>query len=120
MEWERNVREKPVTSVTFVMDELVLGFDPNCLPDQAAQGLLIWCARNPALRHDCGNVLRRSHIERRILYSDALGRNRLTGDMRDLSRIALLDGNFASIRGLQINGRNRSRDIKRNVVFLGQ
>src|SRR5438552_1470556 len=134
MEWERNVREKPITSVTFVMDRkkssrVWLGLKPwsirksfrgaeaplfhaialthavtsindrplsssNCSDlaacsdlalffHQLLQRLLVRRARNPALGHDCGNVLRRSYIESRILHSDALGRNRLTGDMRD-------------------------------------
>src|SRR5215831_6365692 len=90
------------------------------LPRQLAERLHLRRAYNAALGHDGGYVCRRRHVEGRVFDLHAIGRHLLAGDMRDLARAALFDGNLAAVRGIEINGRKRGGYVEGNPMGLGQ
>ena len=87
---------------------------------QRTQGLLVRGAGDAAFGDDGGYVFCRSHVEGGVLDLDSVGHHLLAGDVRDLSGIALLDGNFAAVGRCEIDGRNRRGHVERNAVFFGQ
>src|SRR5581483_9623102 len=51
---------------------------------------------------------------------DALGSDGFSGKVRDLAGRALLDGNFAAIGCVNVNGREWGSHVERDAVFFGE
>src|SRR3989441_11765482 len=79
---------------------------------QLSQALFVRSADDAPFGDDCRDKPGGSHIERRILYFHAFGRDSFTGEVCDLAWIALLDGNLAAVGSVEINRRKRGGDIK--------
>src|SRR5512147_1972623 len=72
-------------------------------PDQPPQASLVRRSRHAALGDDRGHQLVWSDVECRVGHLNARGRDLALADMRELARIATLDGDLVAARAGQIN-----------------
>src|SRR5208282_3969093 len=67
------------------------------LSRQLRQRFPVRSARHAAFSHDRRYVLRRGHVERRILHLHPFRNHLFPGDMRYFLGVALLNGNLAAV-----------------------
>jgi hypothetical protein len=89
------------------------------MTDMAANVLSVGRIYHSALGNDSRDELVIGHVECRIEYLYALGRQSFAENMRHLFAIALLDGNIFSGRTIDIDLRGRPGDVEGNGVALG-
>src|SRR5204863_9797091 len=88
--------------------------------NQLLQRLSEGSCGDASFRDNGGNVLGRGHVKGRIFNRHAVRDHLAPGDVGDLLRVALLDGNAVAIGSRQIDGGDGRSHIERDSVFFGE
>src|SRR4051812_28716656 len=85
--------------------------------ERAPQRFRVRRAEDAALGDDSRDQLMRGDVERGVANERAGGCELVAADMRHFASIALLDRNLRAVRRVEVDRRERRRDIKRDAVL---